>query len=385
MKWSPALALVAFAVFALNFNQGVSTSISTNFFKEDLGMVGLQMGYLTAAREFIGFILVVVAAITARYPVTRVASGALFVAALGYWGYGLVGGFAQLVLVAMLASLGFHTWMQVYYVLALSLAETGHEGRVLGWLTSVGSVGMLFAMGITWVLLSYLPYRPLFFISATMVALGAVAILLVPRSAVTVPQRSFVFKRRYWLYYWLNFLEGCRFEIFMTFALFALVDSYHIDAKTITLLLIVNGFTNWFVAPIFGSWIDRSGERPVLTFIYLAHIFVFLGFALVHNAYFLMAMYVLYRVFSMAGIGLNTYLKKIAQPEDVAPSLAMGVTTSHVAAIVIPISGGLLWQAFGYEVSFLFGAFFVFLSVVFTQMLRTKGYAAVTPPAQATT
>ena len=380
MKWTRSLFLVAFAVFALSFNQGVTTSISNNYYKETLGLVGAQMGYLTAAREFIGFILVAVVAVTIRIPVTRLAGVSLLIAAVGYWGYGIVDGFGQLVLTAMVASLGFHTWMQVYYVLALSLAEKGYEGRVLGRLTSVGAIGTLVSMGLTWLLLGFLSYRPLFMLSAVVVALGGFAILAVRENAQMARQKGFVLKRRYWLYYVLNFLEGSRFQIFTTFALFALVESYHVDARTITLLLIVNGVANWFAAPIFGSLIDKRGERPVLTAIYVAHIFVFLGFGLVHNEYFLMGMYVLYNTFSMAGVGLNTYLKKIAEPTDVAPSLAMGVSTSHIASVAIPITGGLLWQAFGYELPFLFGTLFVILSLIFTQLLKASAFAPEPAP-----
>ena len=141
MKWTRSFLLIAFAVFALSFNQGVVNSISTNYFREDLGIGGAQMGYFTAARELVGLMMFAVAIVTVKFSASKVAGGALLIAAVGYAAYGQVHGFGQLLIVAMIGSLGFHTWNQVYYVLGLSLADEGHEGSVLGRLASFGSLG----------------------------------------------------------------------------------------------------------------------------------------------------------------------------------------------------------------------------------------------------
>lgn len=377
MKWTRSFVFIAIAVFVLNFNQGVAASIQNNFFKEDLHLVGAQMGYFTATREFVGFLLVLVAAVTASYQASKVAGVALIITAVGYWGYGQVDSFGQLLIVAIVASLGFHTWLQVYYVLGLSLAERGSEGRVMGTLASVGSIGLLVAMIITLFVVGSMGMRAMFTVSAVVVAAGSIGLFFVPTNPGLVRQRGFVFKKPYWLYYVLNFLDGCRAEIFMSFAVFALVDSYGISVQIITMLLIVNSIINWVAAPIFGGWIDRYGERPVLTICYVAHVAIFMTFALVPNAIVLSAMYILYRTFSLGTIATNTYIKKIAEPSELAPSLAMGVTMMHAAAVVVPIIGGMLWQAFGYQISFVFGAIFVVMSVAFTQVMRTPAMKAV--------
>jgi len=376
LKWTRSFLLIAFGVFALNFNQGVVFSVQTNFFRQELGIVGLQMGYFTATREFIGFMMVLVAAATVGFRVSRVAGAALLVCAVGYFSYSRVNSFPQLLVAALIGSLGFHTWFQVYYVLGLSLADEGYEGRVLGRLASIGSVGMLIAMVITLAIVGVVGMRNMFVLSASVVALGGIGLFFVPHNPRLVRQQGFVFKRRYWLYYVLQFLDGCRMEIFMTFALFVLVDVYGVSVQNITLLLIINGVLNWIAAPIFGGWIDHHGERVVLTVTYAAHLAVCLTFALVPNAVVVAAMYIMYRTFSMATVATNTYLKKIALPADVSPSLAMGVTMNHVAAIIVPITAGVLWQAFGYAISFFLAAAFVAMSLVATQLMRTPTLAA---------
>jgi MFS family permease len=381
VKWTRSFALIAFAVFSLSFNQGVVNSVSTNFFREDLGIIGSQMGYFTAAREFVGFMIVLVAALTVRFPASKVAGGALLITAIGYAGFSQVHAFPQLVLVAMIGSLGFHTWMQVYAVLGLSLAEEGFEGRVLGKLSSVGAIGTFLAMLVTLLIVARIGMREMFLVSGAFVCLAGVGLFFVPKNPKLVRQQGFVFRRRYWLYYLLNFLDGCRAEIAMTFALFTLVDVYHIPVQVTTSLLLVNAMLAWFAAPILGRWIDRIGERPVLTVAYSVSAAVFLGFAFIPNVAVLMAMYSIYSVAGLAMIARNTYLKKIADPADVSPSIAMGVSMMHVAAVVIPITGSVLWQAFGYQMVFLFGFVFIVASAAATQLMRMPGLVARPVPA----
>ena len=51
IKILPALIAEVVGTFALCFNQGITESISQNFFNQVLGFGGDQMGYYTAARE----------------------------------------------------------------------------------------------------------------------------------------------------------------------------------------------------------------------------------------------------------------------------------------------------------------------------------------------
>lgn len=381
MRLNRSFYLIAFAFFVFYFNLGINQSVSINFFSEELNLAGLQMGYYTAGHETAGFFLVAFAALTVRVPAVRMAAIALFITGIGYGAYSIVDSFGELLFWAILGSLGFHSFTQLYYLLAMGLADEGYEGRVLGRLQSVGSAGTLVAMLLALVLTVNIGYRNIFVMSGIIVALGGVALLFVPPNPKMVRQQGFVFKRRYWLYYLLNLLDGCRFEIFSTFAIFALVDAYGVDVQTIVMLMIANAILTWAAAPIIGAWVDKSGERVVLTATYIGHVVVFVGFAVLQNVYLLFAMYLGYRVLDVARLAINTYLKKVCEPADLSPSLAMGVTMNHAAAVVIPITGGMLWQTFGYQVSFLFGAFFVFLSVLVTQLIPSHAQLGAPKPA----
>jgi hypothetical protein len=49
-------------------------------------------------------------------------------------------------------------------------------------------------------------------------------------------------------------------------------------------------------------------------------------------------------------------LKKIARPQDISSAVSQGLTVNHVAAIILPITGGIIWERFHYSWTFIFGA-----------------------------
>ncbi|MCP4024133.1 MAG: hypothetical protein GY729_19985, partial [Desulfobacteraceae bacterium] len=53
------------------------------------------------------------------------------------------------------------------------------------------------------------------------------------------------------------------------------------------------------------------------------------------------------------------------------PSMAVGFTINHIAAVVLPVIGGFLWMI-DYKIPFLGGAFFSLLSLCLVQFIRTK-------------
>ncbi|TVM28068.1 MFS transporter, partial [Oceanidesulfovibrio marinus] len=44
-----------------------------------------------------------------------------------------------------------------------------------------------------------------------------------------------------------------------------------------------------------------------------------------------------------SSMAIRTYFQKIADPADIAPSMAVGFTINHIAAVLIPVLGGILW------------------------------------------
>lgn len=380
------LALVVTA-FAVSLSMGLNNAISPNFFREEIGMDGSQNGYLVAFRELPGFLLAFVAALLLRLGMARATGLALLIMGIGYASFALSYSFTAVIIASVIGSIGFHSWLQMQYALGLSLARAGEEGSVLGRVSSYGFIGRLLGMvGVLATLfiagrLADSPddvqgtiFRVIFIVSGVAGVLGAISILRFPVDpddrAVARAAPKVMLRKQYWLYYTLSFLDGCRMEIYFAFAPFVLVEEFDVSATAITLLLIMAALINWRTAPWIGRLIDRYGERRMLTINYCGHFIVFLGFALSQHVWLLYGFYLGYNFLFTFSIGTTTYLRKIARKADIAPSLAMGVSWAHVAAVGVPIFGAALWDRLGYQFPFLFGTAFVILSIIFTQKIN---------------
>jgi len=388
--------ILAITAFSVSMSMGVNQAISPSFYREEIGMDGAQNGYLVAFRELPGFLLAFVAALLLRLGMARATSLALLIMGIGYASLAVDYRFTTVVLSAIVASIGFHSWLQMQYALGLSLAKEGQEGSVLGRVSSFGFIGRLLGMVAVLIVLQgagWLSearsdwqgpiFRVLFVVGGVAAVVGAIAILRFPvpedERAIARAAPRLMLRREYWLYYLLSFLDGCRMEIYFAFAPFVLVEEFGVSAVAITTLLICAALINWRTAPWIGRLIDRHGEKRMLTINYCGHFVVFLGFALAQNVWLLYAFYLGYNFLFTFSIGTTTYLRKIARKEDIAPSLAMGVSWAHVAAVAVPVAGAALWSRYGYQFPFIFGTSFVLLSIYFTQKIDI-GRQRMTPP-----
>ena len=87
---------------------------------------------------------------------------------------------------------------------------------------------------------------------------------------------AIVLKRRYWVYYTLQFFSGARRQIFVVFASFMMVEKYDFDVHQITFLLLTNFLINIFMAPLIGRFIEKFGERLSLIVEYFGLMVIFL-------------------------------------------------------------------------------------------------------------
>jgi predicted MFS family arabinose efflux permease len=101
-------------------------------------------------------------------------------------------------------------------------------------------------------------------------------------------------------------------------------------------------------------------------------VFVFLGYAYVAYLPALFVLYVMDNILLGFNLALTTYFQKIAvTPEEVTSNLSVGQTIEHIAAVVVPVIGGTVWELFGSQAPFLVGVGIVLVSLVLTQFMRT--------------
>lgn len=350
---------------------GINTSTYTNFAVRELRINPENYGFVESIREVPGFLAAFIAGLTMRIAEPSLAGMAIGLVAMGVGSYYYAHSIPSLIIFSFLWSLGLHCWMPLSSSMVLSLSKKEHQGRRLGAIGGVAALATCLGMGLVYFGAEKLGYRNMFPIAGFAIAMGAISVLFISRDIGNLEKPRFVLRRKYKIYYFLNFLEGCRKQVFITFAIFALVKVYKTRIETVALLMVANNLMNLYVAPRVGKLIDMVGERKVLTFNYIGLIFIFLGYALIHKASVLYVCYCLDSLFFAFSMSITTYLNKIAPPSDVMPSLAMGVTFNHIAAVMVPTLGGILWKTFGYEKTFMAGAIVVFISLLAAQKIRT--------------
>ena len=159
----------------------------------------------------------------------------------------------------------------------------------------------------------------------------------------------------------------------MTFALYLLVRDHGSSVQTVAILGLVNGVISIAAVYQLGRLIDRFGERPILMIAYGALALIFVGYAVIPFVAALFVLYVLDNLFFSADTGVTTYLGKISvDPADLRPSLVTGMTVNHIAAVIIPITGGILWEAYGHWVPFIGGAILAVASLALSSRIRVQ-------------
>jgi predicted MFS family arabinose efflux permease len=367
--------MTAFFGMAMSTNQ----NIVTNYFEDVLHLEGPQFGYITAIREVPGFLLIFLTALFYRMSLPKLTALALVMLAAGYALFGLSNSFWTVAPWVVISSMGYHTVLQTQYALGMSLTTESRSGSILGRMNAVNNGGSLVAM--VMVLLAFhfdlISFRPMFIIAGAAAFIAALAILRFPNlhngeeQEFVARREPFVVRRPYRFYYFLSMLDGGRQQIFFSFGLWVLVDRYSMSVPEISALLIVVQGVAVFVSPMIGRMVDAYGERRMLAFVNIAYIIALGGYALVDSVYVASMCYVAYSfIMPLSSIGAATYLRKVAVSDEIAPSLAMGVTLQHLAAIVVPVSTGFILNYVGYQVPFLIACGFAVLTFFVTQRLN---------------
>jgi len=352
------LFFVGAAVAAVGCAMAIQLATNSNFVADEIGISAEQQGLLEAIRESCGVIALAVLALLAGLAEPLIGAAMLVLLAVGLGSYIFVPDYAWLIVASLVWSQGIHVWFPLPDSMTLALAEPGKAGKRLGQIHAAWAAGFGGALVVAYLLrvVGGVQIRPLYVLAGAAGLLGAGLCLGIPRTIKTARPR-FVFRRKYWLYYLLCFLEGWRKQIFVAFAGYLLVKHYGAPLETMLGLWVIIQAISYVAAPLVGRLIDRTGERPVLVFYFACLTAFFVGYAFIKSKSALYAIYVIDSAFFVFAIALKTYVNRIAPKSEHTATLSMGVAVNHVSAVLMPIVGGLLWRLAGPEWTFLIGAF----------------------------
>lgn len=346
-SWQTPQNLLILVTIALPMAFASWQALLNNFAIETADFTGAEIGLLQSVREIPGFL-----AFTAIFVLLFLKEQSFMVLALIMLTIGVaITGFfptvVGLLCTTLLMSIGFHYFETLKQSLALQWLTKAEAPEILGKLISIGALASLITYGALWVLLEQfkLDYQWVYLLAGgTALGLVMIAWFAFPTfESKTIQHKNLILRKRYWLYYALTFMSGARRQIFVVFAGFLMVEKFGYSAADITLLFLINYAFNWLFAKRIGRLIGVIGERKALLFEYIGLILVFVGYALAETAEFAAALYVIDHLFFALALAIKTYFQKIADPADIASTAGVSFTISHIAAVVIPVTFGLIW------------------------------------------
>ncbi|MEO1140446.1 MAG: MFS transporter [Pseudomonadota bacterium] len=349
--WRRPVALLFLMAAAMPLAFATWSALLNNFVIEAAGFDGSDIGWLHTVREIPGFLAIGVIAIiifVREQTLALVSLVLLGVAtAMTAW-FPSLGG---ILMITMLSSIGFHYYETVNQSLQLQWLPKDRAPQVLGWLLSAGSAATLVAyvlIVLTWETLD-LSYNSVYMLGGGATVLIALYCMFAfPQFEAPNPQvKKMILRRRYWLYYALQFMAGARRQIFIVFAGFMMVEKFGFEVHEVTALYMINLIANMIFAPLMGRAVHMFGERATLLFEYagLAIVFLlygglyFFGWGVILAA----VLYVVDHLLFALALALKTYFQKIADPGDIAPTAAVAFTINHIAAVFLPAALGYLW------------------------------------------
>ncbi|HCP80299.1 MAG TPA: MFS transporter [Octadecabacter sp.] len=349
--WRRPVTLLFLMAAAMPIAFSTWSALLNNFVIEVADFDGADIGWLHTVREIPGFLAigVIVLLMLFREQVLGLVSLALLGVATALTAqFPSMGG---ILVITMLSSIGFHYYETVNQSLQLQWIDKARAPQTLGWLIAAGSGATFLAyvlIVLTWEKFD-LSYSVVYWASGGITAIIALFCMFAyPQFESPNPQRKqFILRKRYWLYYALQFMSGARRQIFVVFAGFMMVEKFGFAVHEITSLFLITLLANMVSAPLVGKAVSVWGERNALVFEYvgLAVIFFLYGGLYYFGWGVVLAsgLYVVNHLFFSLALALKTYFQKIADPQDIAPTAAVAFTINHIAAVFLPAGLGYLW------------------------------------------
>jgi len=151
------------------------------------------------------------------------------------------------------------------------------------------------------------------------------------------------------------------------------------EANVILLFLVYNAVAALLSVPL-GKLSDKIGRKNLLVPGYLTFAACYFGFAFADNAFSIIAVFILYGIFTAMITGVErAFVAEIAPAPLKGTLLGLHSTVAGIALLPASVIAGLLWNAYGHAVPFLFGACLSLLAAVLLIMFM-KGRKTISSP-----
>jgi MFS family permease len=368
----------------------VSQAVFNNYLKDVFALDVAGRTFLEFPREVPGFLVMLFVGGLAALGEVRMALVANLAATAGMLALGWIpSSYLLMVTSVFVYSAGSHIYMPLASSIGMGFAKEGKEGSILGRISAVNTAALVIGTLLLLLLFRFasLSYRAAF-TAGSLAYFGASLALLAmsPRKSAHAPQR-FVIRREYSRYYVLSVLWGGRKQLFITFGPWMIVDYFKQPVSTMTFLFLLVALIGIVSQPLVGKLTDRFGVRAVLgaealLMIVVCFIYAFAPELLPRGAALIVVAccFILDQGSTAVGMARSILAKRMMRrPEDLSPTLSLGISIDHIVSMSIPMIGGLAWRSSGnrgYRWVFLGGAFIALLNFIVTRGIE-RGIAPV--------
>ncbi|MDR1320261.1 MAG: MFS transporter [Gracilibacteraceae bacterium] len=395
---SPAVKIFLVSTAFVGLAMGFSDALLANYFKDAYDVNAQQRGFIEFPRELPGVLAIfVIAALSSLRDVrTALIAHAMTAGALIVLGF-LRPSFPVMLIFLFIYSMGVHMYIALGDSIGLSLARKQNMGSMLGRLNSVRMALFMIAGVVTFLGFRYgafdfdTPVTVFFLAAACLIVVCLLFVFLfrvMPEEENGGAARGapkLVFRRAYLRYYVICALFGGRKQIMLVYSPWVLIDLLDFGADTMSILSVAGSFIGIFFMPQVGKWIDRFGVRNVM----ISEAFAFIS---VYVAYGFLSRWITHNVVVLTGVGMimvyllniidrmsaqfamvrAVYLRSIAlSPEDVTPSLSLGMSIDHVIGIIGSFFCGTIWYIWGPEYVFLLAGVLSLANLLVARGLKT--------------
>jgi predicted MFS family arabinose efflux permease len=379
----------------VGLGMGLSDAIIANYFKDAYDISARQRGFIELPRELPGVVSIFIIAALAPLKNIRGAVAAQLLTIIGLVVLGLVRpAFPVMLVFLFIYSCGTHMYIPLGDSIGLSLARRQDMGRTLGRFNSMRMAFLMVAGIVTFVgfrsgCFSFDTPVAVFLLSAACFTLAALLLVRLRQSNRQADDDAptgakFIWRREYLRYYIICALFGGRKQIMLVYSPWVLIDLLDFKADTMSILAVAGALIGVFFMPVVGRWIDRYGVRTVMTVEALA-------FVLIYVAYGFLSQWVSTRTVALSGLIMllvyllnivdrmsaqfamvrAIYMRSIAlSPEEVTPSLSLGMSIDHVVAIAGSYACGLVWFLLGPQYVFLIAGALSLLNLLAARGIR---------------
>lgn len=371
------LILFFFVIATFSIAIGFSESLFGNYFKEVYNIDGFVRGQIEFPRELPGilcFFIVGAVAFLGDITMAIIAQG---LAATGLFVLGFfTPSFNYMLIFLFINSMGLHLYMPLRDSIGMALAEPDKVGKRMGQIGGVRFACMVVSGLLVFFLFKFEVFsfdqdiKWTFIVSAIFYIVTMVLLIKLKRDVGQIRGKRgkfrFVMRKEYKYYYILAIVFGVQKQVMLVFGPWVLIETLGLKVDTIVMLGIIAGVIGMGFMPLLGRLIDKFGVKKLLYVDALSFIFVYLCYGILCQLFewnvlakvglsviLTASLFVIDRLSTQMGVIRVMYLKSIAvSPDEITPTLSVGLGLDHIVSIIVAFFGGLAWVTIGAQYIF---------------------------------